>query len=147
MSSPTSSNESDLFSTPSRPTPFDKNWAAAYSVTWEETSGPILESLKQGKKLHKGSRFCLVRSVIGAVRKVCDRPLRRDLGFIAQKMVAAYPQSHREELAGDIIGSGYDSLLSQLVARVENEHRIASTALLFSLRTKDHPLYRLTDLA
>jgi len=52
--------------------------------------------------------------------------MRKDLAFIAQKMVLAYPETLREEFEGDVIGSGYDSLLTQLVARVENEHRTAS---------------------
>jgi hypothetical protein len=97
-------------------------------VPCDEVPCRILDILKQGRKLLKGSRFILVRSIVGAVRKTCDRPMRKDLAFIAQKMVLAYPEPLlREELEGDVIGSGYDSLLAQLVARVENEHRTAAS--------------------
>jgi hypothetical protein len=74
--------------------------------------------------------------VVASVRQICDRPIRKELQYIAQKMVMAYPGSLREELGGDVVGTGYDSLLSQLTARVENEHQLSTRNSLSQLREK-----------
>jgi hypothetical protein len=122
--------------TPRRAAPSDPNWAMSFSVLWDEVPKKILNLLHEGKRLQKTERCNLVRCVVASVRQICDRPIRKELEYIAQKMMMAYPGSLREELGGDVVGTGYDSLLSQLTARVENEHRLSTRNSLSQLREK-----------
>lgn len=112
-----------LMTTPRRAAVADPDWACSFKFPWETLPSRVLTQLRSGKRLKADGRRLLVRAVVAEVRKVCDRPWRRQMAFVAQKMVQSYPQSLKEELGGDTVGSGYDSLLSQLMARVENEHR------------------------
>lgn len=63
----------------------------------------------------------MVRIIIDHFSKPGSEPQRKKtLRFIAHDIVVKYPNSFRDEVDGEQVGSGYDSLLSQLVNRVDN---------------------------
>ncbi|KAG1673608.1 hypothetical protein GQR58_015523 [Nymphon striatum] len=51
------------------------------------------------------------------------QPLKKHLEVIARKIVEKYPQSFKDEIEGNVVGSGHDSLWKQLLSRVENCYR------------------------
>ncbi|XP_064475118.1 uncharacterized protein LOC135389080 [Ornithodoros turicata] len=55
--------------------------------------------------------------------KNCARPLKKHLEVIATKIVSTYPESFKDVLDGQVVGTGYDSVLQQLITRVENNLR------------------------
>lgn len=48
---------------------------------------------------------------------------KRHITIVAKKIVATYPKSLQDVIEGDIIGSGYHSLVKQLQNRIENAKR------------------------
>ncbi|XP_064474140.1 uncharacterized protein LOC135388492 [Ornithodoros turicata] len=62
----------------------------------------------------------MVRIIIDHAMKTCDRPLRKHLAIISREIVSQYPSSFQDSFEGTVVGTGYDSLLNQLVFRTEN---------------------------
>jgi hypothetical protein len=102
---------------------FGSKLGYVFSVSWDEVPKGHLSFCRKEKKLQKTDWCNLVRCVVASLRWVCDRPIRKALAYIAQKMATVYPQSLQEELCSDGVDTSYDSLLTQETACVENEHR------------------------
>ena len=64
----------------------------------------------------------MVRIIVDDILIQCSKPGRKSLSLIASKIVSEYPESF-QDILGDKIGSGYDSLLAQLETRVANINR------------------------
>lgn len=50
-------------------------------------------------------------------------PGKKHLSEIARKIVSAYPQSFRDVIEDQVVGSGYDSITKQLQSRIDNLNR------------------------
>lgn len=65
----------------------------------------------------------MVRILVDEISKISQKPGKRSLATIAQKIVKTYPQSFLDEIEGTRVGTGYDSLLKQLQSRFDNINR------------------------
>lgn len=99
------------------------NWSHSYKVPWEKMPSLLMRSLRKEERSMPSLRREMIRILISDIRNVCDRPLKKQLCDVARQIVDDYPKSFRDELDGNIVGSGYDSVLKQMVLRVENEQR------------------------
>lgn len=99
------------------------NWPESFSVPWETMPKALLTAVQGGKRPVPKDRRKMIRIIIDSVLKVCPCPLRKQLAVIAMKVVDAYPASFKDAFDGTLIGTGYDSVLNQLVARAENMKR------------------------
>ncbi|KAK3543391.1 hypothetical protein QTP70_019508 [Hemibagrus guttatus] len=70
-------------------------------------------------------------------RSVCDCPSKQSSTAIAKKMVAKYPASLQDLIEGDIVGSGYHSLVKQMQNRIENVKRPNVPKIRKRSRTED----------
>ena len=65
----------------------------------------------------------MIRIVCSDISSIHSHPGRRQLRQLAEKVVSEYPSSFRDMVGGDVVGSGYDSLLIQLEVRLDNINR------------------------
>jgi hypothetical protein len=59
-------------------------------------------------------RHEMIRIVCSDISSIHSHPGRRQLRQLAEKVVSEYPSSFRDVVGGDVVGSGYDSLLYNL---------------------------------
>ncbi|XP_040070617.1 uncharacterized protein LOC115326229 [Ixodes scapularis] len=79
-------------------------------------------ALKSYKRPEPKHRREMVRIIVKAAMKKCSRPLKKHLDIIARKIVKDHP-CFKDVIDGRVIGTGHESLLNQLVSRVENSVR------------------------
>ncbi|CAN8032349.1 unnamed protein product, partial [Ixodes persulcatus] len=101
----------------------DSTWANNFDVQWKEMPPRLQQALKENKRTLPKDRREMVRVIIKTSMEMCPRPLRKQLDTIAKKVVDQYPLSFKDVLDGTVVGTGHDSLLNQLLARVENVRR------------------------
>lgn len=65
----------------------------------------------------------MVRIAIREMMKVTPSISKMNATDVAKKIVAKYPKSLQDVIEGDIIGTGYQSLVKQIQNRVENVKR------------------------
>lgn len=65
-----------------------------------------------------------IRIVVAEILSVCKKTGKRHIAEIARKMVIQYPKSFRDEIEGQVVGTGYDSLIKQLMSRIDNYTRL-----------------------
>lgn len=54
---------------------------------------------------------------------VCPTPVKKHITEIARKMAMAYPEAFKDIIEGEVVGSGYDSVIKQLINRLDNVRR------------------------
>lgn len=79
----------------------------------------------------------MVRIVVSEMMKVRDCPSKQSSTAIAKQMVGKYPASLQDVIEGDIIGSGYNSLVKQIQNRIENVKRPNMPQIKKRNRTED----------
>ncbi len=82
-----------------------------------------MRKIKSGERPSCSERRQLVRTVASEILEVSKCPTKKHVSKIARKIIIAYPKSFRDEINSQIVGSGYDSLLKQLVCRIDNLKR------------------------
>nr|XP_050028093.2 uncharacterized protein LOC126523536 isoform X3 [Dermacentor andersoni]XP_050030180.2 uncharacterized protein LOC126526322 isoform X1 [Dermacentor andersoni] len=101
----------------------NSNWVESFDIPWDSMPKTLLEALHKSKRPTPRDRRKMVRVIIDSVKKVCPKPLRKHLAVVARKVVELHPSSFKDVFDNTVIGTGYDSLLNQLVCRVENVNR------------------------
>lgn len=61
----------------------------------------------------------VIRIVDAEILALCKKPGKRQITEIARKMVIRYPKSFTDEIEGQIIGTGYDSLVNQYMSQID----------------------------
>lgn len=65
----------------------------------------------------------VIRIITAEIIATCKTPAKKHLSEVAPKMVLEYPKSFKDDIEGEVVGSGYDSLTKQLQCRVDNYKR------------------------
>lgn len=66
----------------------------------------------------------MIRTIVAAIRSHCPNPTKAECCQIAKNVVAQYPKSFSDVTdEGDLLGSGYTSILNQIKTRVEHVNR------------------------
>lgn len=72
----------------------------------------------------QADRRQMVRVIVDAIRERCPNPNRAECAQIAKDIVNQHPKTFVDATEeGDLLGSGYNSLLNQLKTRVEHVNR------------------------
>ncbi|CAM1312336.1 Uncharacterised protein g5950 [Pycnogonum litorale] len=101
------------------------NWQINFQVPWNKFGTEIKRCLQNNKRPHPRARREMVRKLVDEIRTLCLNPTRQQLSHVASEIVKKYPDSFIDKMdAGEVIGSGYTSILNQLKARVENLNRV-----------------------
>ena len=79
--------------------------------------------LENGNRLKVDVRRKFVREVVDGIRNVTNHCSKRDFETVAQTVVRLYPSTFEDRIGEIRIGTGYDSLMKQLITRNENLNR------------------------
>lgn len=101
----------------------DVDWADTFDIPWKKFPEELIQFLERGKRPSPQKRREMVRIVIREMMQKSSDISRRHCTIVAKKIVAKYPKSLQDVIEGDIIGSGYHSLVKQLQNRIENAKR------------------------
>ncbi|XP_037554240.1 uncharacterized protein LOC119430829 [Nematolebias whitei] len=85
-----------------------------------------MQSLERGKRPGPKLRRQMVRIVVTEMMEKCPLVGKKHSTDVAKKMVAKYPKSLQDVIDGDIVGTGYHSLVKQLQNRIENVWRTST---------------------
>ncbi|RXN33042.1 hypothetical protein ROHU_004411 [Labeo rohita] len=121
--SPPSTSSSSESSTPHRPSPVDNNWHFNFEIPWSKMPSEITRKLKNKERPTGRERRELIRLMVAEILTICPSPGKKHLSEISRKIVSTYPQSFRDVIEDQVVGSGYDSLTKQLQSRVDNMRR------------------------
>ncbi|XP_033117336.1 uncharacterized protein LOC117117211 isoform X2 [Anneissia japonica] len=93
-------------------------------VNWNKVPNRVKKYLQKGTRLPPSERKELVRFIVDeCIYDNKPYPRTSQLRIVAAKAVSKYPKSLLDVCDGDTVGTGYDSLLNQLVNRVDNISR------------------------
>ncbi|XP_050960132.1 uncharacterized protein LOC127161407 [Labeo rohita] len=101
----------------------DVDWADTFDIPWKKFPEELIQSLERGKRPSPQKRREMVRIVVREMMQKSSDISKRHITIVAKKIVATYPKSLQDVIEGDIIGSGYHSLVKQLQNRIENAKR------------------------
>lgn len=96
-----------------------------------------MHCLERGKRPTPKLRREMIRMVVAEMMKVCASPSKQASTEVAKTMVAKYPQSLQDVIGGDVVGSGYHSLVKQLQVRIENAKRSSAPTIVKRKRESD----------
>lgn len=77
----------------------------------------------------------MVRIVVTEMMEKCPHAGKKHSTVVGKEMVAKYPKSLQDVIEGDVVGTGYHSLVKQLQNRIENVRRNSTP----KLRKRKHP--------
>ena len=115
--SPTSSSSSSSCQSPSGSLP------ESFTIPWEQFPEALTQALEREKRPNPSLRKEMVRIVVREMMKVTTSLSKKNATDVARKLVAKYPKSLQDVIEGDVIGTGYGSLVKQIQNRIENVKR------------------------
>ncbi|XP_035980886.1 uncharacterized protein LOC118557809 isoform X2 [Fundulus heteroclitus] len=95
----------------------------SFVIPWRKFPEDLTQALERGKRPGPSLRKEMVRIVVREMMKVTTSLCKRNAVDVARKLVAKYPKSLQDVIEGDIIGTGYYSLVKQIQNRIENVKR------------------------
>ncbi|RXN34461.1 Interferon-induced 44 [Labeo rohita] len=113
------------------------DWFDSFQIPWEKLPEALMQCLERGKR--PSSKLCreLIRIVVSEMMHACASPGKQASTEVAKKMVEKYPRSLQDVIEGDVVGTGYHSLVKQLQARIENVKRSSVPRILKRRRGSD----------
>lgn len=101
----------------------DNNWHYHFQIPWKKIPSEIFSKLETGKRPRKSERLEIIRLVVSEILTVCPTPVKKHITESARKMATAYPGAFKDVIEGEVVGSGYDSVIEQPINRVDNVRR------------------------
>lgn len=113
--------------TNSSPMPtYDNNWHYTFEIPWMQIPSNTRKLLDKEKRPSPAERREIIRILVAEVLSVCKKPGKKHIMEIARKLVNRYPKSFRDGIEGQVVGTGYDSLVKQMISRIDNYRRLQS---------------------
>ncbi|KAK2843764.1 hypothetical protein Q7C36_011979 [Tachysurus vachellii] len=104
----------------------DTHWDNNFEIPWGKFPEELMHSLERGKRPGTKLRRQMVRIIVTEMMEKCPHVGKKHSTDVATKMVAKYPNSLQDVIEGDIVGTGYHSLVKQLQNRIENVRRTST---------------------
>lgn len=104
-----------------------KSWPESFQVQWNLMPSDFRSAISDGKNPSPAARWQTVRVIAHEMRKYEPNPTRSQCLTVCRNIVREYPHSFADQLDnGQLMGSGYSSLLIQVEHRIENLNRTCS---------------------
>ncbi|KAL7853087.1 hypothetical protein SRHO_G00188720 [Serrasalmus rhombeus] len=104
----------------------DTHWEDNFEIPWTKFPEELMQPLERGKRPGPKLRRQMVRIVVTEMMEKCPHVGKKHSTDVAKKMVSKYPKSLQDIIEGDIVGTGYHSLVKQLQNRIENVRRTST---------------------
>ncbi|XP_078028604.1 uncharacterized protein LOC144464683 [Epinephelus lanceolatus] len=99
------------------------DWHYNFQVPWNMLPAIVRKKLHNQERPTARERREVIRIITAEILATCKTPAKKHLSEVARKMVLEYPESFKDVIEGEVVGSGYDSLTKQLQCRVDNYKR------------------------
>ena len=96
------------------------DWDVSFEIPWEKFPRSLVEDCKQKKRPAHRDRLQMIRVIVDDVHQLNKAPKKRNFERIAEKIVHKYPSSFKDVVGDVVIGTGLQSLASQLMYRSGN---------------------------
>ncbi|ROL50093.1 hypothetical protein DPX16_1106, partial [Anabarilius grahami] len=107
--------------------PVRKSWPESFKVPWDVMPAEIRTATSSCKRPSPGARRQMVRIISDEMRKYELNPTRAQCLVVCRNIVHQYPESFADQRDnGQLLDSGYTSLLIQVKNRIENLNRASS---------------------
>lgn len=104
-----------------------KSWPKSFQGPWELMPVDIRSAISNGKRPSTAARPQMVRVVADEMKKFEANPTRSQCLTVCRNIVCQYPNGLADQLDnGQLLGSGYTSLLIQVKNRIENLNHTSS---------------------
>uniref|UniRef100_A0AAR2JY98 SAM domain-containing protein n=1 Tax=Pygocentrus nattereri TaxID=42514 RepID=A0AAR2JY98_PYGNA len=107
-------------STSSSSPQLDTHWEDNFEIPWTKFPEELMQPLERGKRPGPKLRRQMVRIVVTEMMEKCPHVGKKHSTDVAKKMVSKYPKSLQDIIEGDIVGTGYHSLVKQLKRKHES---------------------------
>ncbi|XP_067280466.1 uncharacterized protein [Pseudorasbora parva] len=127
QASPSMSSQASLSPSASGSWPLaskNNSWHYSFNIPWSKLPSNTKQVLDSEQRPSAAERREIIRIVVAEVLTVCNKPGKKHMTEIARQMVIHYPKSFRDEIEGQVVGTGYDSLVKQLMSRIDNIRRL-----------------------
>ena len=101
----------------------EPDWDFQFEIPWKSFPKRLLAACENGERPLKSDRLQMIRIVVDQVYKCNKKPILKNMERIAYKIVSRYPDTFKDVIDGIAIGSGIESLVSQLMYRSDNLSR------------------------
>ncbi|CAL8283704.1 unnamed protein product [Lota lota] len=98
-------------------------WHHRFQIPWNKMSTNVKKRLKSGERPSAGERREVVRVIAGELLATCRAAGKAHVLEIARRVALAHPKSFQDEMAGEVVGSGYDSIVRQMMSHIYNVRR------------------------
>ncbi|XP_072565115.1 uncharacterized protein [Paramormyrops kingsleyae] len=105
------------------------DWVDSFQISWNHFPEALMQCLERGKRPAPKLRREMIRIVASEMMRASASPSKQASTEVAKKLIAKYPQSLQDVIEGDVVGSGYHSLVKQLQARIENVKRSSTPTI------------------
>ena len=102
------------------------DWGFNFMIPWSSFSSALLKACEAGLKPEKRLRLQMIRALVDEIHTVCKHPKCKDAEKVAFRLISRYPQSFKDIVENIAIGSGLESLTTQIMYRSGNLRRNAS---------------------
>ncbi|XP_034538595.1 uncharacterized protein LOC117812099 [Notolabrus celidotus] len=95
----------------------------SFMIPWGQFPEALTQDLERGRRPKPSMRKEMVRIVVREMMKAATSLSKKNATDVARQLVSKYPKSLQDVIEGDIIGTGYSSLVKQIQNRIENVKR------------------------
>ena len=99
------------------------DWDFNFCIPWDKFPRGLMTSCANGKRPEKRHRLEMIRILVDDVHQVVKKPKVKNMERIAFRIVSKYPDTFKDYIDGEVIGSGVESLTTQLMYRSDNLSR------------------------
>ena len=99
------------------------DWVDSFRISIKEMSDELVQVLNEKQRPPPNIRREFVRQVVKQIGRLVKKPGRSNLRIIASRIITKWPGCFDDRLGDRVIGSGFDSLLSQLEYAMDNANR------------------------
>ena len=99
------------------------DWDFNFRIPWDKFPRGLMTSCVKGQRPEKRHRLEMIRILVDDVHQAVKRPKVKNMESIAFRIVSKYPDTFKDNIDGEAIGSGVESLTTQLMYRSNNLSR------------------------
>lgn len=112
----------------------DNSWHYSFNIPWNKISSTTVKILDAEKRPSAAERREISRIVAAEMLTVCKKLGKRHVSEIIR-----YTKSFQDEIEGQVVGTGYDSLVKQFISRIDTCRRLQVPATRKRLAESDSP--------
>ncbi|XP_018018451.1 uncharacterized protein LOC108674971 [Hyalella azteca] len=101
----------------------DPSWPLTLDLKLDSLEADLKNNIYSQHRVVGRQRRTLVRHILAQVHKVTKKPCKKQLRIIASRIHYMYPKAITDHIDGNIIGTGFETFLNQLINRNDNYQR------------------------